>query len=241
MEKTSLTKHRYSVTFRFWQSWKIQNHGLESWPEGCFLKVVALNGENVDTGPYISHLQQAENNNNVVDEFHRINLIESAAVTVPALRPGMEAICRVQLLSPAQYGTFHVKCRLCTRNGNFFGDILWAYVQVSDSGTLALTQQMNSLHASATTTTTTMPIVLHSSNNNNDNNNNNNSMQLVEANSEFLFNRFPQQQQQEQGPPVESPNLSGSSDMAAGSGSGGGVTGGPQAMDAVDLLPKYLP
>lgn len=149
----------------FRQSWRIQNCGEESWPEGCYLKVLSINGENVDTLQCINHIQASNNN---LTDFERINLVESA-VPVPALRPGNQAVCSVTLRSPAQCGPFQVKIRLCTQNGNFFGDTLWAVFTVTEAGTLALTQQVNDLHTSSQQ--------------------DDGGMLLVNANNEFLFNR----------------------------------------------------
>lgn len=148
----------------FRQSWKIQNSGEEAWPEGCYLKVLSLNEEPVDTLACINHIQASNNN---LPDFQRINLVESA-VAVPALRPGNSTVCSVVLHSSAQPGgSFQAKFRLCTQNGNFFGDTLWSVLPVTEAGTLALTQQVHSL--------TTSP--------------SGEGLQLVEANSEFVFNR----------------------------------------------------
>lgn len=133
-----------SCSFR--QAWRIQNSGEESWPEGCYLKVLSINGENVDTLACLNHIQASNNN---LSDFDRVNLVESA-VSVPALRPGNHTVCSVAVHSPAQCQVpLQAKFRLCTQNGNYFGDTLWAIVPVTEAGTLALTQQVNDLHTSS--------------------------------------------------------------------------------------------
>lgn len=160
-----------SPSHSYRQSWKIQNSGEEAWPEGCYLKVLSINSENVDTLACINHIQASNNN---LPDFQRINLVESA-VSVPALRPGNSTVCSVVLHSPAAPSdSFQAKFRMCTQNGNFFGDTLWAIVTVTEAGTLALTQQVNNLQPS-----TLMEGTMTEGG----------GMQLVEANSEFLFNR----------------------------------------------------
>lgn len=159
------------ILLSFRQAWKIQNSGEESWPEGCYLKVLSINGENVDTLACINHIQASNNN---LTDFERANLIDSQ-VSVPALRPGNQTVCSVTLHSPAQCGPFQTKLRLCTQNGNFFGDTLWAIVPVTEAGTLALTQQVHDLHTSSEQMVESCG--------------GGGGMQLVDANSEFLFNR----------------------------------------------------
>lgn len=125
----------------------------------------------MDTLACINHIQSSNNN---LSDFERINLVESA-VAVPAVRPGNQTVCTVKLQSPAQSGPFQAKFRLCTQNGNFFGDTLWVIVTVNEWGTLALTQQVHSASAIQA------PVNIVESHAG--------RMQLVEANSEFVFNR----------------------------------------------------
>lgn len=135
--------------------------------------MLSINGENVDTLACINHIQASNNN---LSDLERINLVESN-VSVPALRPGNHTICSVTLHSPGQCGPFQTKFRLCTQNGNYFGDTLWAIVPVTEAGTLALTQQVNDLHTSSSMGEMMGPVM------------DGGGMQLVEANSEFMFNR----------------------------------------------------
>lgn len=209
------------ISCSFRQAWKIQNCGEESWPEGCYLKVLSVNGENVDTLACINHIQASNNN---LSDFERINLVESM-ISVPALRPGNHTVCSVVVHSPAQCGPFQTKFRLCTQNGNYFGDTLWAIVPVTEAGTLALTQQVNDLHTSSQVSMVEGPANVMDG-----------GMQLVEANSEFLFNR-----------PQNSPEaamIDNGAVVVLGQGGGGSAatlegtaaSAGGSAMDA-DLIP----
>jgi len=76
--------------------------------------------------------------------------LEQIAVSVPPLRYLETFIVNVPLVSPTQLGEYNTKWRLCTSENMFFGEIINCSVEVSESGTLALTQQLNQLHTSST-------------------------------------------------------------------------------------------
>lgn len=170
----------------------------------------------MDTLACINHIQSSNNN---LSDFERINLVESA-VPVPALRPGNQSICTVKLQSSAQFGSFQAKFRLCTQNGNFFGDTLWVIVTVAEAGTLALTQQVSQLHPPSMALQGPVNIAAES---------HPGGMQLVEA-SEFLCNRprSPEALIMDNGAVVA---MQGASETPTGS-----ATTQPAAMDA-DLIP----
>lgn len=67
---------------------------------------------------------------------------------VPSIAPHDTHIITINLVSPAEIGQFKSQFCLCTPNGTTFGPIIWSVVDVSISGTLALTQQLQQLHTS---------------------------------------------------------------------------------------------
>lgn len=67
---------------------------------------------------------------------------------VPPIAPRDSHIITINLVSPSEVGQFKSQFCLCTPNGATFGPIIWSVVDVSISGTLALTQQLTQLHTS---------------------------------------------------------------------------------------------
>lgn len=67
---------------------------------------------------------------------------------VPPIAPHETHIITITLVSPAEIGQFKSQFCLCTPGGAAFGSIIWSVVDVSISGTLALTQQLQQLHTS---------------------------------------------------------------------------------------------
>ncbi|XP_037029483.1 protein ILRUN [Bradysia coprophila] len=74
---------------------------------------------------------------------------------VHSLQPGEETVISVTLTSPDFSQSFQTKWRLCTSYGSYFGDTMWSIVQVKESGTLALTQQLLALRANNLESSTT--------------------------------------------------------------------------------------
>jgi len=104
---------------QFKKSWRVQNSGTEAWPEGIVLQ-------------YTGGTQMGDCNR----------------VQVPALAPKDAAELSVVLTSPAELGVFQSKWRMMTSTGSYFGDIIWVIVTVSETGTLAVTQQLHQLSTS---------------------------------------------------------------------------------------------
>lgn len=98
---------------KFRKSWQIQNSGTETWPEGTVL-----------------HYTGGE-------------LMGDAKVDVPSLSPKETIEFGMTFTSPRELGVHQCKMRMMTVNGSYFGDIIWVIVTVSESGTLAVTQQLN--------------------------------------------------------------------------------------------------
>lgn len=69
---------------------------------------------------------------------------------IPSIAPNDTYILTINLVSPAEIGQFKSQFRLCTPTETTVGPIVWSVVDVSLSGTLALTQQMNQLHTTNT-------------------------------------------------------------------------------------------
>lgn len=68
---------------------------------------------------------------------------------VPPIEPHETHTITINLVSPADVGQFKSQFCLCTPNGTTFGPIIWSVVDVSISGTLSLTQQLQQLHTSS--------------------------------------------------------------------------------------------
>ncbi|CAH2009437.1 unnamed protein product [Acanthoscelides obtectus] len=97
----------------FKKTWRIMNSGNEQWPVGCYAK--CSDGVNLSGND----------------------------VGVPCLRPGEGISLTVEMKSPTTPGIYQSKWRLCTSNGAYFGDPMWAIVTVVEEGTIELTNQMS--------------------------------------------------------------------------------------------------
>ncbi|XP_043478039.1 protein ILRUN [Leptopilina heterotoma] len=104
---------------KFRKSWRIQNSGTETWPEGICLH---------HTGGAV---------------------MGCTSVPVPALASKDDMELSVTLTSPNEVGLFQSKWRMMTTNGCYFGDVIWVIITVSESGTLAVTQLLHQLSTSA--------------------------------------------------------------------------------------------
>ncbi|KAG5682623.1 hypothetical protein PVAND_011965 [Polypedilum vanderplanki] len=67
---------------------------------------------------------------------------------VPPIGPHESYVITITLMSPAEVGQFKSQFCLCLPHGATFGPIIWSVVDVSISGTLSLTQQLQQLHTS---------------------------------------------------------------------------------------------
>ncbi|XP_034950115.1 protein ILRUN [Chelonus insularis] len=108
-----------SPNTKFQKSWKVQNSGNESWPEGLCLQ-------------YTSGAVMGD----------------CTKVDVPTLRPKEITEISVTLTSPNELGVFQSKWRMMTPSGSYFGDVIWVIITVSETGTLAVTQQLHQLSTS---------------------------------------------------------------------------------------------
>lgn len=71
---------------------------------------------------------------------------DDGKMQIPSIAPNDTYILTINLVSPSEIGQFKSQFCLCTPVGATFGPIIWSVVDVSLSGTLALTQQLNELH-----------------------------------------------------------------------------------------------
>lgn len=101
---------------KFTKTWRIQNIGNESWPPGCSLKFV---------------------------QGDQLGLRDR--VMVDALQPGQIADVSVEMVSPAEVGTYQGKWRMTTPTGLYFGDFIWVILTVDLGGLLQVTQQLSSI------------------------------------------------------------------------------------------------
>ena len=67
-------------------------------------------------------------------------------VTVEPLKPNEQVDVSVSLVSPQAPGIYQGQWRMCTNTGQYFGEIVWCIISVSEHGLLSLTQQMNSIN-----------------------------------------------------------------------------------------------
>lgn len=67
-------------------------------------------------------------------------------VPVDSLKPNEQVDVSVSLISPQAPGTYQGQWRMCTNTGQYFGEIVWCIISVSEHGLLGLTQQMNSIN-----------------------------------------------------------------------------------------------
>ena len=91
--------------------------GTMQWPSGCFLA-------------FISGCKMGTQDR----------------VPVEPLKPNEQVDVSVSLLSPQVPGIYQGQWRMCTNTGQYFGDIIWCIISVSECGLLSLTQQMNSIN-----------------------------------------------------------------------------------------------
>lgn len=68
---------------------------------------------------------------------------------LPSLSPNDTTVVTVDLISPPTIGPFISKWSLCTTNGTQFGEPITSTIDVCESGTLAITQQLSQLQAVA--------------------------------------------------------------------------------------------
>lgn len=73
---------------------------------------------------------------------------DDGKMPVPSIKPNESTVVTINLCSPNELGQFRTQFCLCTPAGQTFGPIIWSVVDVAESGTLALTQQLSSLHTS---------------------------------------------------------------------------------------------
>lgn len=110
---------------KFRKSWHVQNSGTEAWPDGICLQ-------------YIGGIQMGA----------------CTRVPVPSLGPAEITEVNVDLQSPPNCGTFQSKWRMMVKSTEtFFGDVIWITITVSESGTLAITQQLHQLSTSSSNDT----------------------------------------------------------------------------------------
>ncbi|XP_067135990.1 protein ILRUN [Centruroides vittatus] len=102
---------------KFVKTWRIQNHGDNSWPPGCGLKFTS--------GDRLGHEDR---------------------VLVESLRPREIADVSVEMISPIKPGIYQGQWRMCTATGHYFGEIIWVIVSVAEGGLLGVTQQMEAFH-----------------------------------------------------------------------------------------------
>lgn len=110
-------------------------------------------GESVTPNTQFSQSWLLENNGNVVwPEGCYLKLVseinDDGKMFVPQVSPRNSHVLTISLVSPSEAGQFKSQFCLCTPNGATFGPIIWSVVDVSPSGTLALTQQLTQLHTS---------------------------------------------------------------------------------------------
>lgn len=77
------------------------------------------------------------------------NEVDDRKYLVPALSPNDTTIVTVDLLSPPIFGPFLSKWCLCAANGSHFGETITSTIDVCESGTLAITQQLSQLQTIA--------------------------------------------------------------------------------------------
>ncbi|XP_038134438.1 protein ILRUN [Cyprinodon tularosa] len=99
----------------FTKTWRIQNTGVESWPQGICLKYIGG------------------------DQFGHVN-----SVMVKSLDPQEISDVSVQMRSPTNPGMYQGQWRMCTATGLFYGDVIWVILSVEVGGLLGVTQQLSS-------------------------------------------------------------------------------------------------
>ncbi|KAK0088702.1 hypothetical protein PV325_010970 [Microctonus aethiopoides] len=108
-----------SPNTKFRKSWHVMNSGNEQWPDGICLQYTS-----------------------------GVIMGDCTRIPVPSLAPKESTELSVVLVSPGELGVYESKWRMMTTTGSYFGDIIWIIVTVSESGTLAVTQQLHQLSTS---------------------------------------------------------------------------------------------
>ncbi|CAG0914950.1 unnamed protein product [Notodromas monacha] len=101
---------------RFVKTWRLQNSGGDRWPEGVTLRF---------SGGHQFTTQDV--------------------VPIPPLEPLQATDISVDMTSPSEPGIFQGKWRMSTAQGDYFGDVIWVILSVSEAGTLGVTQQLSRL------------------------------------------------------------------------------------------------
>ncbi|XP_077994286.1 protein ILRUN-like [Glandiceps talaboti] len=101
---------------RFIKTWRIRNAGDERWPIGLCLRFTS---------------------------GHQLGAADT--IQVESLFPGQITDLSVPMISPSTCGIFQGQWRMVTRGGQYFGEIIWVIIEVTEGGMLGLTQQLSSL------------------------------------------------------------------------------------------------
>uniref|UniRef100_A0A6M2DIG0 Nbr1 FW domain-containing protein n=1 Tax=Xenopsylla cheopis TaxID=163159 RepID=A0A6M2DIG0_XENCH len=101
----------------FIKTWRIQNNGVDAWPQDCVLQMIGTTTQ--------------------MDCLRRYS--------TPALIPGQIWHISIEMVSPSEPGVHQSKWRMMTRGGSYFGDTIWAIITVAEGGTMALTQKLAQL------------------------------------------------------------------------------------------------
>lgn len=127
-------------------------NALQPMPSMRIVKELTMGlGESVTPSTQFSQSWLIENNGRVPwPQGCYLKLVseidDDRRMEIPPVAPNDTYVLTVNLVSPAEIGQFRSQFRLCTPNETTVGPIIWSVVDVSPSGTLALTQQMNQLH-----------------------------------------------------------------------------------------------
>lgn len=128
-----------------------QNNGVSPMPSMRVIKELTIGlGESVTPDTQFTQSWLLENNGSVVwPEGCYLKLVSEinndGKMFVPQVAPQETHVLTISLVSPSEVGQFKSQFCLCTPNGSTFGPIIWSVVDVSTSGTLALTQLQTSL------------------------------------------------------------------------------------------------
>lgn len=93
----------------------------------------------------LSWLLQNNGETSWADGTYLRNELGTKKYDVPSLAPNDTTIVTVDVISPPTFGFFTSRWFLCTSNGTQFGDTITSNVDVCESGTLAITQQLSQL------------------------------------------------------------------------------------------------
>jgi len=132
-----------------------QHNGLQPMPSMRVVKELTVGlGESVTPNTQFTQSWLLENNGTVVwPEGCYLKLVSEinndGKMFVPPIAPQDTHMLTISLVSPSEVGQFRSQFCLCTPTGVTFGPIIWSVVDVSQSGTLALTQQLTQLHTSS--------------------------------------------------------------------------------------------